>query len=125
VQELLIQAARRLGLDGLVHRPSHFHLARVAHGEWHFLDPEAEGRFLALQERVGGLPLPEATAAVEGGAVENGAGRPFRWEPAEQVLALSGALEGYLGSADYARRRDAAREAARGLRLAVARGARG
>jgi acetoin utilization deacetylase AcuC-like enzyme len=124
VQELLIQAARRLGLDGLVHRPSHYHLARVAYGEWHFLDPEAEGRFLALQDRVGALPLVEATAAVEGGAVEDGGGRPFRWEPSEQVFAVSEALGRHLASPDYAGRRDAAREAWRSLRVAVAGRAR-
>ena len=64
--------------------PSHYHMAAQA-GDLCFLDPEDAARYHAFREAVGGLPLGEATRAVDEGRVIDAAtgepvdGSPYPW----------------------------------------------
>ncbi len=81
---MLALMATRLGLAGLVFRPSHFHVAFAARHEFRFLDPRRQGRFEALMRDLAGVPLLEATLAVSAGKVlMNGA--PYAWEADEMA----------------------------------------
>jgi len=84
ITEMLARMAVRLGLQGLVFRPSSYHLAYAGRESLRFLDPARQGRFEALAEALRGLPLTEATRAVAEGRVLL-EGKPYRWEADEMV----------------------------------------
>ncbi len=107
VQELLVQACHRLGLDGIVHRPSYYHHAAVARREFRFWDPEIEGRMEALRRVLAPFSLAEASVLLEGGALGLEDGTVVRWEPGDQILALSAALAARWESPPYIEARDA------------------
>ncbi|PRQ01140.1 histone deacetylase family protein [Enhygromyxa salina] len=90
---LMLVVCERLKLDGIVVVPSHYHVAAHYHGRMKFLDPVAEGRFRALLELLAGLPLADASNAVEHGRVRNPDASDQRgYEPAPLILPSSPAL---------------------------------
>jgi acetoin utilization deacetylase AcuC-like enzyme len=109
IEALLVQACIRLELHGLRSRPAHYHGAAAGSRQGRFLDPAAEGAFLALRDVLGDRPLHEASALLERGAVRTGDEAPVVWAPSEQVLAVSPSLEEYFRSPAYLRKRDEAR----------------
>lgn len=112
---MLVMACERLGLDGLLFTPSHFHVAAMARGLLRFLDPHVEARFLALEQALEGVPLVEATRCVHAGRiVDEATGRPVGWPAAEMVLPVSPELAARLDAPDYDRTVEAT---ARSLRL--------
>jgi hypothetical protein len=114
VMALLIQACERLRLDGIFFSPSHYHLGAHSHKYLRFVDPEAEGRFLALAEALSHLSLREATAAVhEGRVLDRDSGDPIQWCPAPMVLAISDALLERFEGEDYRERLQAAQRRTR------------
>ena len=110
IQELLVQACRRLGLDGLVQRPSHYHHAAVER-EYRFWDPEAEGRMEALRQVLAPLGVAEASDLLQSGAVRLGDGSAVAWEAADLILAVSPRLGAHWESAGYRGVRDRTRQA--------------
>jgi acetoin utilization deacetylase AcuC-like enzyme len=90
---LMLVVCERLGLDGIVVVPSHYHVAVHYHGRMKFLDPVAEGRFRGLQRLLATLPLAEASSAVERGRVRDTSSDSRRsYEPAPLILPSSPAL---------------------------------
>lgn len=93
VAALMVMVCHRLRLDGIVVVPSHYHVAARWHGRMHFIDPRAEGRFLALQQQLAGLSLVEASSALERRSViDVERDEPVVYAPAPMVLAVSDAL---------------------------------
>jgi len=114
---LLRDMARELLLDGVLDVPDHFHTALFYSRRMHFLEPEAEGRVLAIARDLKGVPLALASDAIrEGCLVDLGSAETMPWQPAEQVLAVRGPLRAWFHSRGYAQARDRACE---GLRVAV------
>ena len=95
----LVLACDRLGLDGVVFTPSHYHLAAQSKDYLRFVHPEDEARFRAFEEALDDLPLVEATrVADDGGLVDRESGVTVSWEPAPMILPVSEeAQERYLG----------------------------
>ncbi|MBL8617860.1 MAG: histone deacetylase [Deltaproteobacteria bacterium] len=85
--ELLLRMARRLGLSGVALRPAWLHVAVAARGGMRFVDAPRQGRFLALQDLIAGLPLAEASRRVQAGGVWLD-GRPYTWE-ADVMVSLA------------------------------------
>jgi acetoin utilization deacetylase AcuC-like enzyme len=84
---LLIRMAKRLGMAGVAFRTGHFHVAYAARKLARFVDPEVQGRFLALVQALETVPLADATAAVaENRLLLNG--EPYEWEPLPIVTWL-------------------------------------
>ncbi len=111
---MLVMVCERLGFDGLLFAPAHFHVAAQAHGLLAFLDPADEAAFNALGEALAGLPLAQATRAVHHGeVVDLATGEPVRWNAASMVLPVSAELRAQLDSDEYDA---AALEAGRGIR---------
>ena len=110
IEELLVQACHRLHLDGVRSRPAHYHGAVAGSKRGHFLDPVAEGTFLAIREVLGGRPLHEASALLARGAVRTDREVPAPWVPSAQVLPVSAALGEYFRSPAYVQGRDDARQ---------------
>jgi acetoin utilization deacetylase AcuC-like enzyme len=105
VVALLILVCERLGLDGLVFVPSHFHLAAQSSNVLRFADPDDEGRFRALRAALSEMPLADATRALSAGKVRlEGEMDPYDWQPAPMVLPLSEELIDRVGSAEFRRR---------------------
>jgi hypothetical protein len=81
---MLWRMAVRLGLGGVVFRPSHYHIAYAARHEFRFVEPRRQGRFEALVRDLAGVPLLEATTAVAEGKVRID-GAPYAWEADEMA----------------------------------------
>lgn len=108
---LLVLICDRLGLDGILFVPSHYHLAAQAGEVLAFLEPEDAARFDAFRDAVAGLPLPDATRAVDEGRVADAAsGEPAPWVPAPMVLPVSDRLKEQMAAPDRRQRREAARQ---------------
>lgn len=101
VHQLLVQMSKRLRLEGLLHRPAHYHNAVVAGRDYHYLDPDAEGCFRVLRRLLNSVTLAEATHLVENGRVVTAQGNPFIWEPSELVMPATERLASYLTSEGY------------------------
>ncbi|HSN90427.1 MAG TPA: histone deacetylase [Anaeromyxobacteraceae bacterium] len=102
---MLARMAVRLGLGGVVIRPSHYHVAYTARHHFSFVDPERQGRFEALVRDLAGVPLVEATDAVTEGRVLLD-GKPYVWEADEMAYWLREAPE---EPGEVARERDRVR----------------
>jgi hypothetical protein len=106
---LLKALARELSVDGVLDVPDHFHTALFYSRAFRYLDPEAEGRFLAIARDLSGVPLALASEAIrEGCLVDRTTGASTPWPTAEQVLALRGPLSRFLRSASYREARNRA-----------------
>jgi hypothetical protein len=106
---LLKSFARELSVDGVLDVPDHFHTALFYSRAFHYLDPEAEGRFLAIARDLSGIPLAQASDAVrEGCLVDRKTAALISWPAAEQVLALRGPLSRFLRSPTYREARNRA-----------------
>jgi len=98
---LLFQGTQRLGLDGLAHHPSRYHIAFIGGGQSFFLDPVLQGRFEALREVLGPLDLSDAAWKMERGEVCWGDGTVVEWFPEDLVIPASERFFNYLGSPAY------------------------
>ena len=106
---LLKSFARELTVDGVLDVPDHFHTALFYSRAFRYLDPEAEGRFLAIARDLSGIPLAQASDAVrEGCLVDRKTGALIPWPAAEQVLALRGPLSRFLRSPSFREARNRA-----------------
>ena len=86
----LVVVSETLGLDGIVFRPSHYHVAALSHRYTRFLDPAAEALMRALERVLAGVALEPASRAVEEGRVVDVATRePVRWEGWTLALAAT------------------------------------
>ena len=110
---MLFQGATRLGLDGLAHHPSRYHIAFIGGAQSFFLDPEIQGRFEAIREVLAPLDLAEAAWKMERGEVCWSDGEPVEWIAEDIVIPASERLFSYLGSVHYQQPRAEALERAR------------
>ena len=103
VSAVLVLICDRLGLDGLAFVPSHYHIAAQTRSQFHFVDPRAQARFLALREAFGSERLGDATRALEEGRVrDRRTGETIGWQPSVMVHPVSGRLTETLGDESYA-----------------------
>ena len=98
---LLSLMAERLGCDGLLAVPDHYHNAAIYSRMMLCLDPERQGYLEALRRDLDGLSLVEAAEAVHRGQVKERAGRAVVWEGMAQVLPLRPRLNAHLASPAY------------------------
>jgi hypothetical protein len=106
---LLKSLSRELSADGVLDVPDHFHTALFYSRAFRYLDPEAEGRFLAIARDLSGVPLALASDAIrEGCLVDRRTHAPISWPAAEQVLALRGPIFRFLRSPAYREARNRA-----------------
>jgi acetoin utilization deacetylase AcuC-like enzyme len=90
VMAWLIVLVEHLGLDGLASAPAQYHMAVLGRRHLRFLEPEADARFAALFDVLGGMPLPDAERALaEGRVVDVATGSPVTWQPAVEVFTVS------------------------------------
>ena len=92
-----------LGKHGIAALPKFFHDAVIFYRSrlFLFLDPVEQGRFEALLRDLAPLSLRDATLAMAGGAVRDGAGASVPWKPGLQVMPLSPVLTDYFHAPRY------------------------
>lgn len=111
---LLRQWCERWGKDALWNVPEHYHNALFYAGQFRFLDAAEQGRFEALRRDLSGMPVAEASFAVEAGRVrDEAAGRAYAWDPGAMVSPLTPTVVAVLASDGYQGTLAAARDAAR------------
>ncbi len=89
----LVVLSETLALDGILFHPNHYHVAALARRYAHFLEPEAEALMRAIQELLVGVPLNEASRAVEDGRVLDARTREsLHWQGRPMVLLAIGRL---------------------------------
>lgn len=87
MSELNLRIAKRLELTGVAFRPSWYHTAFVGRSRFQFVDPQRQGRFLAMIRDFGQHSLLEVTLACAHGRVYMN-GQPYVWEADEMVYLL-------------------------------------
>ncbi|TMK69003.1 MAG: hypothetical protein E6G48_09485 [Actinobacteria bacterium] len=100
--------------------PAYYHNAKFYAPPFAFLSAAEQGRFEALGRDLAGVPVAEASAALQAGRVlDASTGEPVTWSPGDMVAALSPPLREYLSSTEYANAVATARDDRR-FRLAAA-----
>ncbi|MCU0847482.1 MAG: hypothetical protein MUD12_06300 [Spirochaetes bacterium] len=103
--------------DGFMDVPERIHSAVMYSKKFFFMDPEKEGVLRAILRDLGGRPIHELSWAVEQGAVNDlSAGKPFLYEPSEQIMPVSMKLKRYFESSAY---KKAAEAVFRGRRFSI------
>lgn len=101
MQELLVQACRRLGLHGLFERPAHYHNLLGGASDAHFLDPEQEGRAKAMLTTLAGVSPLVASRTVHSDGLKFRDGTVMTWQPEIHGIAVSAPLVAYFESQPY------------------------
>ncbi|MCL2012716.1 MAG: histone deacetylase [Cystobacterineae bacterium] len=83
----LLLLAKERHLDGVVFKPSWYHMAYAARRLCRFVEAQRQGRFLALMRDLERWPLLVATQALAQGKVQLN-GQPYVWEPLDMVHSL-------------------------------------
>ena len=113
---LLRTFARELSVDGMLDMPEHFHAALFYSHTFRYLDPEVEGRFLAISRDLKGVPLALASDAIQRNCLfDRSTGRLLPWQASEQVMTEKGLLRKFFNSVEYREARDAARSKTRAI----------
>ncbi len=100
--ELLVIAARRVGLQGIVNIPNHFHNAYFYSRIFHYENPREQAKLKAILRDLGKMPLHHLAWAMEEGAVlEARSGKPFEWFVGRQVFPLISGWSGMYRSRAY------------------------
>ena len=100
----LVVVCERHDLDGVFFVAAHYHIAVQSRRLVRPLSPAAEARLRAISAVVEGLPLSEATVAVDQGLVVDAkTGAAVRWEPVVTVLPVSPRLAERVSGPGYER----------------------
>jgi hypothetical protein len=102
VMALLIVSCDRLGLDGLLFVPAHYHTACQGRKYLRFLVPEDEAFMRALEKALAAIPLAEATHAVEQKRViDTRTGSFVAWRSMPMVFPVTDRLQERIGGAEF------------------------
>ena len=102
VIEMLQGITRRRHLEGIVNRPEFLHNAWLYSPHFHYLDPVAEGRLLALKRDLAEFNLWQvAWAAHQRLIIEDNERIVFHWYQGEQVLPQCDDLRDCFRGADW------------------------
>ncbi len=100
--ELLVIAARRVGLQGIVNIPNHFHNAYFYSRIFHYENPREQAKLKAILRDLGKVPLHKLAWAMEESAVLDAvSNKPFEWFTGRQVFPLISGWSGMYRSRPY------------------------
>ncbi len=97
----LVMICEILELDGIFFVPSSYHVAAQSRQVVHFLEPQDEALFEALQNLLGDRPLAVASSAVAEGRIRDVEGKTLEWKGLPMVLPVSGALKERVSGQHY------------------------
>ncbi|MEK7434492.1 MAG: hypothetical protein AABZ74_15275 [Cyanobacteriota bacterium] len=101
ILDLLLITCERLGLNGLINIPSHFHNAQIYSVRFSYISPECEGKRKAIErDLLEKYSLATVSWAIMLGCVyENN--EPFNWFISEQATPLDKNLKKYFEEQKY------------------------
>jgi acetoin utilization deacetylase AcuC-like enzyme len=109
--ELLRMMADRLDCTGLCTIPQHYHNAYLYSKQMLLFDPDRQGYLEALKRDLEGIPLVEASLAIDEGKLRDAeTGARLAWEGTEQVMPIRPGLNAYFARPGYVRAVAAARQ---------------
>lgn len=99
--ELLFISCTRLRLAGMLSIPEYFHNAQIYSKTFHFLNPELEGKRMAIaRDLLMSHSLAEISWAIDFECVtEND--EPFKWFTSELIMPIDADLQDYFESEEY------------------------
>lgn len=112
IGSILAVTAERMGLDGVMFVPSHYHVAWIARNRATFADPLVRGRFRAIRELFEDVPLHRLSQVLDGPGLPTEDGDVLTWQPSPMVHALDPGLKALLQAG-----RSEARSVADGTKL--------
>lgn len=102
--ELLMIAAWRLNLAGLINNPEHFHNAYLYSRIFYYLSPEAQARIRAIERDLKKYPLNVISWAFEWGAIKDfNEDKILEWPVSRQIIPLNKELKQLFDSYSYKR----------------------
>lgn len=102
VMQMLKTLIERLHLVGVVNRPEFIHNAIIYSKSFKFLNPEAQGRLIALQRDLKEMNLWQiAWAVFKGFVIEDEKTNFFNWFQSEQIMSGCPELESYFSRKHY------------------------
>ncbi|KAA3617215.1 MAG: hypothetical protein D8M58_03495 [Calditrichaeota bacterium] len=88
--ELLVMASKRLGLQGIINIPDHFHNAFFYSKIFYYENPLDQAKLLAIIKEKKNKKLHEMAWAIENGKlIDVDDGKIFKWDGKRQVLPLT------------------------------------
>lgn len=100
--ELLVLAARRLGLKGIVNIPDHYHNAFFYSRIFYFEKPQEQARLLAIMRCTKRKTIGETAWIIEDKKlIDDNTAQPFKWEISRQILPLEKKLRRLYQSYSY------------------------
>ncbi len=100
--ELLMIAAWRLKLSGLVNTPEHYHNAFLYSKIFYYIDPYDQAKLVAMTRDMKKYSLEVVAWAMEWGLVtDETTGKPAEWFVAKQVIPLNSKLKDVYNSKTY------------------------
>lgn len=108
--ELLAISCKRLRLAGILNVPEFFHNAQMYSKTFHFLNPEYEGKRIAImRDLLKDYRLADVSWAIDLECVKENS-QPFKWFVSELIMPLDRDLHDYFSAPEYQR---AAKETAK------------
>lgn len=102
--ELLTLVCKRLRLAGIFNVPEYFHNAQIYSKNFHFLNPEFEGKRKAIErDLLKNNSLADVSWAIDSHCVREN-NQPFQWFVSELIMPLDRDLQDYFSSAEYQNR---------------------
>jgi hypothetical protein len=98
--ELLTISCKRLRLAGILNVPEYFHNAQMYSKTFHFLNPELEGKRIAIQNLLKDYRLADVSWAIDLGCMRENKS-PFKWFTSELIMPLDKDLQNYFASLEY------------------------
>lgn len=100
--ELLMIAAWRLKLSGLVNTPEHYHNAFLYSKIFYYINPYDQAKLVAMTRDTKKYPLEVVAWAMEWGLVNDEmTGKPAEWFVAKQLIPLNSKLQDVYNSRAY------------------------
>jgi len=100
--ELLVMAARRLGLMGVVNIPDHYHNAFFYSKIFHYENPKDEARLMAIIRDTKGYHISNVAWAIERRLlIDKNKNKLFKWFVERQVLPLTKEWRRLYASKEY------------------------
>jgi hypothetical protein len=113
--ELLALSCKRLRLAGILNVPEFFHNAQMYSKTFHFLNPEFEGKRIAIQNLLETYRLADVSWAIDLECIKEN-DKPFKWFVSEHIMPLDRDLQNYFSSLQYQK---AVKEAAKKYNYAL------
>ena len=101
ILSIFVEACNRFKLDGVIHCPSHYHVAVKAMRHFHYPDPQDDAIFAAVRGALDKYSLKEASLIMAKGLLVDSKQQVISINHKKLIYPVSSKLENYFQSEDY------------------------